>query len=104
MIEVEEPIISDVETSTDVAPNLARAMETIAKVARLYKKHGKPPVFVPICASNSPPRQRARLAREAVNSQRYVCGRCRLLFLGKTSERCQCKPFIAHKRIAEDES
>ncbi len=83
------------DTATIVRPAVAkrieRAIECTVKVARLYKKHGQPPVFHATKTVYNPPRQRMRLATSAFVPARYVCGRCGLLFVAPTNERCQCK-------------
>jgi hypothetical protein len=83
------------ETATVVRPAMAkhieRAIECTVKVARLYKKHGQPPVFHAIEPTYSPPRQRMRLARVPKVQVQNVCSRCGLLFIGSGGQRCQCK-------------
>ncbi len=83
------------DTATIERPALTRqierALDCTVKVARLYKKHGQPPVFHATKTVYNPPRQRVRLAASAFSPARYVCGRCGLLFVAFTNERCQCK-------------
>ena len=78
---------------------LERAIECTVKVARLYKKHGKPPVFTPIEPEYNPPRQRARLARLAPAPVQNVCSRCGLLFIAPAEKRCQCKVRTKRKAV-----
>ena len=70
---------------------IERAIECTVQVARLYKKHGKPPVFHPIEPEYNPPRQRARLAKLPPAPVQNVCSRCGLLFIGPGDKRCRCK-------------
>ena len=70
---------------------IERALDCTVKVARLYKKHGKPPVFHATKTVYNPPRQRARLAAAPQVEVAHVCGRCGLLFIGPANKRCQCK-------------
>ena len=83
------------ETATILRPAMAkaieRAIECTVNVARLYKKHGKPPVFHPIEPEYNPPRQRVRLAKLPPAPVQNVCGRCGLLFIAPAAKRCQCK-------------
>lgn len=85
--------MSDTEAVVNpaIAKKIGRAMECIAKVARLYKKYGKPPIFMPIETVYNPPRQRIRLAAVTTPPVENVCGRCHLLFIGSANTRCQCK-------------
>ena len=67
---------------------LDRAIDGCVKVARLYKKHGKPPVFHATKTVYNPPRRRARLARSrAPTPVQNVCSRCGLLFIGPSEKR-----------------
>jgi hypothetical protein len=81
-----------VQEYTPNQKKVVHAMEVIGQVAKLYKKRGKPPVFVPIQPEINPARMRERLAKQTVRPALYGCTKCNLLFIGKV--RCQCKPMV----------
>ena len=84
-----------------IEQKIARGMEAIAKIARLYKKHGHPPVFIPILRSDEViPRYVRRTLPgknvEQIQQATAVCARCQLpknaMRIGGVMQRCQCKP------------
>jgi hypothetical protein len=103
-------IVADREKAK-LAPKIARGMEAIAKVARLYIKHGKPPSWIQRVQTLDGPkwipedrakyeptlnrRERRALVRQLNQGQRPErlvagCKRCGLLYVGKATARCQC--------------
>jgi len=84
-----------------IEQKIARGMEAIAKIARLYKKHGHPPTFIPIPRSDEviPRYVRRKLPGKSVEQIQAVtaaCALCRLpknaMKVGGIVQKCHCKP------------
>lgn len=94
----------------ELGRKLARGMAAVAKIARLYKKHGGPPKWIarqkegawspagPNQALNHGWKRALRLTmRPRQRPQAFQCGTCNKPFVGPASNRCQCKPIVMAK-------
>ena len=84
-----------------IEQKIARGMEAIAKIAKLYKKYGHPPVFIPIPKSDEiiPRYVRRTLPGKTVEQIKFttaICKRCDLpknaMRVGGIVQKCKCKP------------
>ncbi len=100
--DVIETVTIDAEptVSAETAKSITRAMKVLADVGRIYKKYGAKAEWHPIEPTHSEPKRAARLRGAAVPTGQYACSRCGLLFVAKTSERCQCKVVVKKRRAS----